>query len=648
VKKKNSAIGGSILIIVLFLIQTSAVYAAPVYIHRVSDFPAYPYNTAAYMQGGRLIGCGPTTGAMILAYFEHIYDLTGLLKSPVAGTNEGLATAWELHYNYMYTDASGFGSVYNIKPGLEDYAADRGHQIRVMAHAPTSADPATSWYNDYGTYGDAWMNDGFFWMDLGGDNWDIDPDLFCDFVEARLSEGIAVMLTVDSDGDGGGDHWVPCVGYNKASDLYYYYDTYSTTLGSATIDYCGSAGAGLYGISFVRSIEYIYTYTLVGAKSWYWNSYTYITSVARGDLDGDGKVEVVSGGHYYDGSRYRAQLCVWHGGALAFQNVRTWYWTGTTQIWSVAVGDVDADGNVEIVTGGTYYDGTRTRAQLCVWNGATLSLENVKSWYWTSNTEIWSVAVGDVDADGQVEIVTGGNYWDGTRQVAQLCVWSGATLASEDVTNWYWTGNTNIRSVAVGDVDGDSQTEIVTGGYYHDGTRHRAQLCVWSGATLASEDVTNWYWTGNTAIFSVAVGDVDGDAQTEIVTGGGYNDGTRVRAQLCVFSGATLALENVQSWYWTGNTQIWSVAVGDVDGEGKTEIVTGGYNNDGTRDKAQLCVFSGATLSLENVKSWYWTDDTCIYSVAVGDVNMDGKPDIVTGGIYWDGTRDRAQLCVWA
>ena len=85
-----------------------------------------------------------------------------------------------------------------------------------------------------------------------------------------------------------------------------------------------------------------------------------------------------------------------------------------------------------------------------------------------------------------------------------------------------------------------------------------------------------------------------------------------------------------------------------MDGDGKVEIVTGGFYNDGTRNIAQLCVWDGATLALENIKTWYWTNDTDIYSVAVGDVDGDGKNEIVTGGYYNDGTRNIAQLCVWA
>jgi hypothetical protein len=163
---------------------------------------------------------------------------------------------------------------------------------------------------------------------------------------------------------------------------------------------------------------------------------------------------------------------------MALENVKTWYWTADTQIASVAAGDVDGDGGVEVVSAGAYFDGTRWVAQLAVWNGSTMALENVKTWYWTSNTYINSVAIGNVEGDGAVEIVTGGKFLDGTRYNAQLTVQPGATLIGNTGANWYWTSHTNVGSVVINNLVGTGNL-IVTGGAYSDLTRSIAQLVVW-------------------------------------------------------------------------------------------------------------------------------------------------------------------------
>jgi large repetitive protein len=389
------------------------------------------------------------------------------------------------------------------------------------------------------------------------------------------------------------------------------------------------------------AVPFVYAFELENVTAWKWTGDTECWASAVGDVDGDGAIEIVSGGDYYDGVNWQAQLCVWDGSTLTVENVKTWYWTDYQTIVSIAIGDVDGDQSAEIVTGGNYFDGTRSVAQLCVWDGSTLALENVQAWHWTGSTYINSVAIADVDADGSVEIVTGG-YYD---TYAQLCVWSGSTLALEDVTAWYWVSDTYLFSVAVGDVDADGDLEIVTGGYYYDETHSVAQLCVWTGSTLALEQVTAWYWTSSTGIYSVAVGDIDGDQSAEIVTGGFYYYSGFSVAQLCVWSGSTLALENVETWQWVSDTFISSVAIADVDGDQSAEIVTGGNYWEG-RSIAQLCVWSGSTLTLEDVTTWYWGNGTELPSIAVGDVDNDDSAEIITAGNYYDPAIN-AQLTVW-
>jgi hypothetical protein len=232
--------------------------AEPVYIKDFASFPAYPYNTSPYKQGGAFVGCGPTTGAMIFGYFQAAHSLTDLLTNPGTDVNKGVNTAWALHgATYMNTGADGFGSVLNIKPGLEHYAAGKGYTLKVLIHAAAKYDASNTFYAPYGTYGDAWNNDAAYQVpkDDGSGTWKYDRNAFCDFIAPKLADGIPIFLTIDSDANGSGDHWVALVGYDKAAGTYAFYDTYDTSLHWADIYYCyDNSGYKVNSISLVRSV----------------------------------------------------------------------------------------------------------------------------------------------------------------------------------------------------------------------------------------------------------------------------------------------------------------------------------------------------------------------------------------------------------
>ena len=377
---------------------------------------------------------------------------------------------------------------------------------------------------------------------------------------------------------------------------------------------------------------------------WQWGSNTVVNSQVAADVDADGANEVITGGYYFDGSRKVAQLIVWNASTCEVENIKVFYWTDDTVINSVAVGNLDSDNQIEVVTGGYYFDGYRNVAQLCVWSGSSLALENAKAWFWTGNTAINSVALGDIDNDGATEIVTGGYYFDGIRNNAQIVELSGPNLTVDRIAGWYWTDNTAINSVAVWDVDSDGYKEVVSGGYYNDGVRDVAQLCVWNGPNLALENVRTWYWTSNTSINSVVVGDVDDDSQIEIVTGGYFNDGAKDTAQLVVWAGSSLASENLRCWCWSSD-RINSLVLRDVDSDSTLDVVVGvNYQNGGVL-AAQLVVWTGSSLSLKSYCFWQLTGATAINSVFAADVDRDNVVEIGTGG-YCNGG-NTAQIVTW-
>jgi len=391
-----------------------------------------------------------------------------------------------------------------------------------------------------------------------------------------------------------------------------------------------------------------------GYTGWYTTGSTYVRSTFVADVDGDGQREIVTGGSFEDGTRSRAQIRVlrWTGTSWITEGGTYWYSKEDTYVYSVFVCDVDGDSQNEIVTAGCFNDLTRFQAQLRVlrWTGSTMISEGELHWYSTKDTRLLSVFAGDVDGDGQTEIVTGGCFNDNTRDRAQIrvCRWTGTSWIGEGVINWYTTSNTYVYSIFVEEVDGDGLKEIVTAGHYNDGTRTRAQLRVlrWTGSAFVTEGVRNWYSVSDTELRSIIVADVDGDGLKEIVTAGFYNDLTRTRAQLRVlrWDGSAFVKEGVKNWYTIGSTNLMSVQAGDVDGDGQVEIVTGGQFYDLTRYRAQLRVlrWSGSAFISETTTNWHTLGTTEMKAVFVADVDSDSQIEILCGGYFYDGTKNRA------
>jgi CSLREA domain-containing protein len=223
------------------------------------------------------------------------------------------------------------------------------------------------------------------------------------------------------------------------------------------------------------------------------------------------------------------------------------------------------------------------------------------------------VAVGDVTGDGTPDVVTGAGPGGGP-QVNVYDGKTGALLRSFFAYDPHFTGGVN---VAVGDVNGDGFADIITG----TGVGGGPQVNVFDGRTGALLRSFFAYEPTFRGGVNVAAGDVTGDGKADIITGTGFGGGPRVQ----VFDGVTG--EEVLNFFayessFRGGV---NVAAGDVNGDGKADIVTG----TGVGGGPAVSVFDGATGS--QIGRWLAFDPGFRGGVAVetADVDAAGKAEVL-------------------
>jgi hypothetical protein len=320
-------------------------------------------------------------------------------------------------------------------------------------------------------------------------------------------------------------------------------------------------------------------------------------SVAIADLDRDGRPDLVTANH--EGNSVSVLL---GNGGGTFQ-ARQDYATGSGPV-SVAAGDLNGDGNPDIVTV------NETDVSVLLGNGdGTVQAAND----YPTGSMPDAVAVGDLNGDGRPDIVTA-NLNGGSVSVL-LGNGDGTFQVNHDYATAPYPG-----SVAVGDLNGDGRPDIVTANLYGDSVS--ALLGNGDGTFQANHD----YATGS-GPNAVAVGDMNGDGRADVVTANLY--GGSVSVLLANTDGTLQAKHD----YATGDRYSLSVAVGDLNADGRPDVVASHYGD----AAAGLSVMLGNGDGTFQVPREFATDAHGVPpdSVAVGDLNGDGRPDVVTAnGIY--------------
>ncbi len=275
-----------------------------------------------------------------------------------------------------------------------------------------------------------------------------------------------------------------------------------------------------------------------------WNSNLNIDtkSIAWGDIDGDGDLDLAS-------ANYNNHVEVYFNENGVLSSPPGWISESTQYGLSVAWGDIDGDGDLDLAVGNRAEEN-----QVYLNTGGNLS--STPMWSNDNNRLTHAVAWGDIDGDGDLDLICG-NY--GTSN--EIYLNDGGNLSS--TADWQTSNTLNTMAIEVGDIDGDGRIDIVFGNTA--GNDNELYLNSEDGL----ESSPSWTSSNGQDTVSVALGDVDGDGDLDLFVGNGnqHPDELYLNAEsLGHFSSSS-------AWIASENSSTNIVKWGDVDSDGDLDIV---------------------------------------------------------------------------
>jgi hypothetical protein len=329
-----------------------------------------------------------------------------------------------------------------------------------------------------------------------------------------------------------------------------------------------------------------------------------LSSVAIADLDNDGNPDLVAGGGY--------GLTLLYGDGNGGVPTRQDITAVASGISSVAVEDLNGDGNLDIVT----TNGNAIVLGVSVWLGNGNRTFGARADYLTGGPAT-SVAIGDLNGDGHPDLAVA------SSATGKVYVMLGDGHGSFGSATPQTTGS-GPYSVAIGYFNSDGIPDLAVANNGSD----TVSVLLGSGGGMFPTKAG--YPTGHNPR-SVAIGHFDGDGNPDLAVA---NNGSATVSVLLGLPDGTFVANGVGG---TFNAPA-CVAIGDLDGDGKADLVTA----NATQPTAYVSVLLGNGDGTFQPKTDYPAapGPAC---VAIGDLNHDGKLDLAvansvagTLSVFWN------------
>src|ERR1700728_736603 len=363
--------------------------------------------------------------------------------------------------------------------------------------------------------------------------------------------------------------------------------------------------------------------------------------IAAADLNGDGKLDVAIANSCNNNSDCSSgSVSVFLGNGNGTFQTAVQYPSGGLYTQSVALGDLNGDGKLDIVATNQCQSNSNCEngnsTSVLLGNGDGTFQLNASYAAGSSNFDelegpsLSTVSLADTNGDGKLDVLvtnscSGGDFECGSGAVNVLLGYGDGTLQAGII----YSAPGSANGLATGDVNGDGKPDLVIANECNtDCSAGTVSILLNNGD--GTFQTGNTYPSGGQYTLWAATGDVNGDGKADIVLSNQCGV-----PNVCTTSSVSVLLGNgdgtfqpATSYSLTSNDGE-SIVLGDVNGDGKLDIVVVLQCADNTCSGGAVNVLLGNGDGTFQPAVAYSSAGVYAVGGAIGDVNGDGKADIV-------------------